>query len=98
MLKKNWASLIEEIETVYKFAVNCSEDILNYNPEFIDIDENIDVSAQLEAIISKLENGGKIGKLNLLLNKQMKAVINSCRVNGHIPSKSNDNKIDSPSI
>lgn len=92
MLKKNWASLIEEIETVYKFAVNCSEDILNYNPEFIDIDENIDVSAQLEAIISKLENGGKIGKLNLLLNKQMKAVINSCRVNGHIPSKSNEYK------
>ncbi|MFD3156742.1 DEAD/DEAH box helicase [Haloimpatiens sp. FM7330] len=92
MLKKNWINLINEIEKVYALSLACSEDILNYNPEFQDLDDNIDVKAQMDVIIRKLESGGKITKLNLLLNKQMKSLINSCRVNGHVPVKSNEYK------
>lgn len=91
-LKKNWITLIEEIEKVYNSAIECSEDILNYSPEFIDLDESIDVKAELDSIINKLEKGGKISKFTLLINKQMKSVINSMRVNGHIPTKSNEYK------
>ncbi|NFM15847.1 DUF559 domain-containing protein [Clostridium sporogenes] len=92
MLKKNWINLINEIERVYSLSLDCSEDILNYNPEFQDLDDNIDVKAHMDVIIRKLESGGKITKLNLLLNKQMKSFINSCRVNGHVPVKSNEYK------
>lgn len=89
-LKKSWINLISEIENVYKISLECSEDILNYNPEFKDLDEDIDAQEQLETIIKKLESGGKITRLNLLLNKKLKTFINSCRVNGHIPSKYNE--------
>ena len=92
ILKKNWLNLTNEVEKVYNLSLECSEDILNYNPEFKDLDGSIDVKTQLDAIIKKLESGGKIGKINLLLNKQMKVFINSCRVNGHVPVKSNEYK------
>ncbi|WP_252231886.1 AAA domain-containing protein [Clostridium sp. ZBS15] len=92
ILKKNWINLTNEIGRVYNLSLDFSEDILNYNPEFQDLDDNIDVKAQMDVIIRKLESGGKITKLNLLLNKQMKSFINSCRVNGHVPVKSNEYK------
>ncbi|WP_096516082.1 AAA domain-containing protein [Clostridium perfringens] len=92
VLKQNWIDLKNEINRVYKIALECSQDILNYNPEFKNLDDNIDVKAILDEIIKKLESGGKIRKINLLLNKQMKLFINSCRVNGHIPVKSKEYK------
>ncbi|KGN00298.1 hypothetical protein Z969_09985 [Clostridium novyi A str. 4570] len=92
-LKKSWINLINEIERVYNISLNCSEDILNYNPEFAELEEDIKPQEQLDAIIKKLESGGKINRLNLILNKKLKVFINSCRVNGHIPSKLNEYKV-----
>ena len=92
VLRQNWINLINQIDRVYKISLDCSHDILTYNPEFKDLDDNIDVKAQMDEIIKKLESGGKISKFNLILNKQMKLLINSCRVNGHIPVKSNEFK------
>lgn len=92
VLKKNWLTLINEIEKVYNLSMDCSETILEYNPEFENLDESIDVKSELDSIISKLESGGKITKLNLLFNKSMKSFINSCRVNGNIPNKTNEYK------
>jgi very-short-patch-repair endonuclease len=91
-LKKKWANLTDEIERVYNFSLDCSEDILNYNPEFKDLDDSIDIKEQFDTIIRKLESGGKITKFNLFFNKKMKSFINSCRVNGNIPVKSNEYK------
>lgn len=91
-LKKNWVNLINEIDNVYKLSISCSEQIINYNPKFIDLDISIDAKQQLEAIIEKLESGGKISRFNLLMNKSMKNLINSCMVNGHVPNKSNEYK------
>ena len=94
LLKKNWIKLIDEVEKVYNLSLDCSEDILNYNPEFKDLDKNnIDVKVQFDKIINKLENGGKVSRIYLLLNKQMKLVINSCRVNNRIPAKLNEFKV-----
>lgn len=92
VLKKNWITLINEIERVYNMSMDCSEVMLDYNPEFKDLDDSIDVKSELNSIISKLESGGKISRFNLLLNKSMKAFINSCRVNDKIPTKSNEFK------
>lgn len=91
-LKKNWENLINEVEKVYNTSIDCSEESIKYKPELLDLEENIDVKAQLDSIIRKLESGGKISKFDLLLNKQMKLFINSCRVNGRVPEKINEYK------
>lgn len=91
-LKKNWENLISEVDKVYNISLECEEDIINYNPEFKDLDENLDVRELLDSIINKLETGKKINKFDLLLNKKLKLFINSCRVNDRIPTKINEYK------
>lgn len=91
-LKNSWSLLINEINVTYKLSIDCSENILSYNPQFINIDPRTDIDSLLKSIIEKLENGGKITRANLLLNKSLKNFINSCRVNGNIPNKANEFK------
>ena len=91
-LKNSWISLINDIESTYKLSIDCSEDIFNYNPEFIHLDLKTDVNALLTSIIEKLESGGKITKISLFLNKSLKNFINACRVNGKIPTTLNEFK------
>lgn len=69
VLKKNWINLISEIEIVHQLSINCKEQIINYNPECVDLDPSIDVKQQLNSIIEKLESGGKLTRFNLLMNK-----------------------------
>jgi len=90
VLKNNWNNLIDEIERVYTQSVEFSEKRIKYNPEFIDLDESIDMNLQFDTIINKIKNGGKITKLNLFINKSMKKAIDLCRVNGDAPSKLNE--------
>ncbi|WP_099191960.1 AAA domain-containing protein [Tepidibacter mesophilus] len=92
VLKNNWISLINEIQETYKLYLDCSESILNYNPEFVGVDPKTDIKLSLKSIIEKLENGGKITKINLFFNKALKNFINACRVNGHIPTDINEFK------
>ena len=91
-LKKNWENLIVEVQKLYNISLECREEIINYNPEFKDLDEDLNVREMLDSIINKLESGKKISKFDLFLNKKMKMFINSCRVNGHIPTKLNEYK------
>ncbi|MBW9154727.1 AAA domain-containing protein [Clostridium estertheticum] len=91
-LKNSWSLLIDEINVTYKLSIDCLESILTYNPQFIDIELGSDVDSLLKSIIEKLENGGKITRANLFLNKPLKNFINACRVNGNVPTKTNEFK------
>ncbi|MGK0468809.1 AAA domain-containing protein, partial [Clostridium sp.] len=91
-LKNSWSLLIDEINVTYKLSIDCSESMLTYNPQFIDIELISDVDVLLKYIIEKLENGGKITRANLFLNKPLKNFINACRVNGNVPTKTNEFK------
>lgn len=84
-IKQNWINLVNEINSVYKMSLDISEEIIKYNPEFEPVDDKIDVRKQLQSIIDKLEAGGKISRLNLIMNSDMKKTINSCKVNGGTP-------------
>ncbi|MEG2868920.1 MAG: AAA domain-containing protein [Terrisporobacter sp.] len=86
VLKNNWLNLIKEINDVYKLSINVSEDILKYGPNLVGIDDKIDVQQQLDGIIERLQSGGKLSKVYLLLNQATKKFINCCRVNGNIPA------------
>lgn len=91
-IKQQWQNLVKEVNSVYNMSLDLSEQLLEYNPEFTSIDEKIDTKKQLELIIVKLENGGKINRLNLMFNSEMKATLNSCRVNGQVPRYLNEFK------
>ncbi|OBR90027.1 RecBCD enzyme subunit RecD [Clostridium ragsdalei P11] len=91
-IKQSWVNLINEVNDVYKMKLEISEEILEYNPEFEPVDDKIDVRKQLELIVNKLDAGGKITKLNLMFNSDMKTTINSCRINGSIPKHDNEYK------
>ncbi|MCY6485058.1 AAA domain-containing protein [Clostridium aestuarii] len=85
VLKQQWENLIKEIDEVYETAVNTSEIRIEFNPEFISLQENIDTKKCLDDIIARLESGGKIGRFSLMLNSRWKKTINSCRVNTNYP-------------
>ncbi len=84
-LKKNWQTLINEINKVYDLALNVSEDMLTYSPQISDSDCEIDIIQQLDNIITRLKSGGKLSKVYLLLNPNTKKFINICSVNGSTP-------------
>lgn len=90
--KKAWLKLVDHINYVYNLSLTSMEDIIKYNPQFKELEENIDLKLQLENIIKKIESGGKVTRFNLLLNSEMKIAINACRVNGVIPKKINEYK------
>lgn len=91
-IKRNWMNLVNDVNSVYKMRLDSSEEFLKYNPEFEPIDEKIDVIKQLELIIKKVEAGGKINRLNLILNSDMRTTINSCKVNSSTPKRLNEYK------
>lgn len=91
-IKQNWVNLVNEINSVYKMNLDISEEILKYSPEFEPVKDKINVRKQLESIVNKLEVGGKITRLNLILNSDMKTTINSCKVNGGTPKHINQYK------
>ncbi|GAA0742219.1 AAA domain-containing protein [Clostridium oceanicum] len=90
VVKKNWVNLVNEINNVYQMKLDISEEIFNYKPEFENIEDNLDMSKQLNTIINKLEASGKINRINLMFNPDMKKVINCCRVNGSTPKYINE--------
>lgn len=91
-IKQSWINLVNEVNEVCEMKGETAEEILKYNPEIQMANDKVDVRKQLELIINKLNAGGKINRLNLLLNSDMKVVINSCRVNGSIPRHINEYK------
>ena len=92
VLKKQWINLIYEVDKVYELSLEVSEQIIKYNPEIIHLEDKFNIKNQLEKIISKLETSGKVTRLDLMFNQDMKKAINNCRVNGKIPTTINEFK------
>jgi very-short-patch-repair endonuclease len=82
-----WDDLIGRIVEVVKAAGESLSLILAQGPQpaaEIQLDQQAVV---LEEIIEHLEAGGNLGKLNLMLRSEWKAVIDQSRVDGKRPSK-----------
>jgi very-short-patch-repair endonuclease len=69
-----------------------SKEMIKYNPEIKSFENKIDLRKQLTLIIDRLETNGKVTRLNLIINSDMKLAINSCRVNGNPPKYINEYK------
>ena len=86
--KQLWTQLIQQIQdtsvhaeklTVEKFGKNIQ--ILNQAPDFVEA---------MKQLLEKYKQGGKIGKLTLLFNKQLEIALNGATVNGQHPQNVED--------
>lgn len=84
--KKLWENLISEIDNLNKLFSHSREFILKYNPKINNIEALQNIDNTFLEIINKLENRGKITRVNLFLNKNIKNLIDSCNVNGKNPN------------
>lgn len=91
-LKGKWENLIKEIKEVYDLNLNLAEDIIKFTPEFIDLNL-VDVNNNLDVIINKLEAGGKLSGFYLFTNKEIKRLVNSCRINKSLPQSLEEFKL-----
>ena len=90
--KLQWVSLVEVINSVYKMRLDTSDEIIKYNPVIKVLPDKIDIRKQLVSIIHRIETDGKINRFDLLINSDLKTVINACRVNGDVPKYLNEYK------
>lgn len=88
--KEQWQSLIQTVKEVYQLSMAYADELLTYTPEIMALEPSLkplDVYAQIS---QKLQNTGKLSKMTLLLNPQMKTVIEKSRVKGRMPQTAED--------
>lgn len=86
--KQLWTQLIQQLQDTSVYAERLSAEkfgkdvqIFNTNPDFADT---------MKKLLEKYKQGGKIGKLTLLLNQQLKMALNGATVNGQQPQTVED--------
>ena len=86
--KELWTRLIDQIDKTCIFAEKLVSEkfgkdvvILNTEPEFYD---------SMQQLKDKYQQGGKIGKLTLFLNKRLEAALNGATINGEKPKNADD--------
>lgn len=89
--RKLWSDLIEQIQKtcIYAESLVAEEfgkkvNILNTEPEFANA---------VQQLLDKYNQGGKIGKLAIFLNKQLDIALNGATVNGQRPQNAEDCKL-----
>ena len=83
-----WLTLIRQIQDTRAFAENLTTEkfgkdvrILTQSPDFADA---------MQQLMSKYSQGGRIGKLALLFNKQLEIALNGATINGQKPQNAAD--------
>lgn len=83
--REKWQSLLSDVKEVYQLSMTYADEILAHQPEIIGLDDKIKPLDVYSQINQKLQSAGKLSKMTLLLNPQMKTVIQSSRINGRCP-------------
>ena len=84
--KEKWQSLISDVKEVYQLSQTYADELLSYKPEVLSLDDKIKPLDVYSQINQKLQSAGKLTKMTLLLNPQMKTVINASRINDRQPA------------
>ncbi len=89
--RQRWIRLIEQIKKTCDYAEKFTSDsfgkeiiIHNKEPEFVN---------DVKRVLEKYNHGWKIGKVTLLFNKQLNAVLNGVTINGQKPQNAEDCKL-----
>ena len=91
--KEQWQTLAAQIKEVYQLSLTYADEIMAYEPKILPIDEKIKPLDVYSQINQKLQSAGKLSKMTLLLNPQMKTVIQASRINNKQPETMQDFEI-----
>lgn len=83
--KEKWQSLVSDIKEVYQLSMTYADEILAREPQILPVDSKIKPLDVYSQINQKLQGGGKLSKMMLLFNPQIKAVVGASRINGRQP-------------
>ncbi|MGL4737893.1 MAG: AAA domain-containing protein [Cellulosilyticaceae bacterium] len=83
--KEQWLTLAAQINEVYEFGLKHADELMAYAPSLGLLDPKMNAETLCEQLIQKIQGSGKVSKVLLLLNPQMKALIQASRVNGKQP-------------
>lgn len=83
--KEQWQTLAVQIKEVYQLSLTYADEIMAYEPTLLPIDEKIKPLDLYSQITQKLQSAGKLSKVTLLLNPQMKTLIQASRISGKQP-------------
>lgn len=83
--KEQWQTLAAQIKEVYQLSLTYADEMMAYEPKILPIDEKIKPLDLYSQINQKLQSSGKLSKMTLLLNPQMKTLIQASRINNKQP-------------
>ncbi|MHC1748295.1 MAG: AAA domain-containing protein [Cellulosilyticaceae bacterium] len=83
--KEQWQTLAMQIREVYQLSLTYADEMMTFEPKILPIDGKIKPLDLYSQINQKLQNGGKLSKMTLLLNPQMKTLIQASRVGNKQP-------------
>lgn len=83
--KEQWRSLAINIKEIYQLNLTYADELMNYEPQVLGLDDKIKPLDVYSQINQKLQDAGKLSKMTLLLNPHMKTVIAASRINGRCP-------------
>lgn len=88
--KEQWQTLAMQIKEAYQLSLAYADEMMAYEPHILPIDEKIKPLDIYSQINQKLQSAGKLSKMTLLLNPQMKTVIQASRVGNKQPETMKD--------
>ncbi len=83
--REKWQSLINDVRELYQLSTTYADALLTYEPSVTLQDDHIKPLDVYSDINQRLQGGGKLSRITLFLNPQMKTVIEASRVNGRVP-------------
>lgn len=88
--KEQWQTLAVQIKELYQLSLTYADEMMAQEPQISPIDDKLKPLDLYSQINQKLQNSGKLSKMTLLLNPQMKTIIAASRVNGKQPETMQD--------
>ena len=86
--KQLWIRLIQQIQNTSVYAEKLTVEKFGKDVQILSQDPNF--AEAMKQLLEKYKQGGKIGKLTLLFNKQLEAALNGATVNGLQPQTAED--------
>jgi len=86
--KQLWTRLIEQIQKNCAYAEKLA--VKKFGKDIRIFNQEVDFANAMEQLLDKYSQGGKIGKLALLFNKQLEVALNGATINGQQPESVED--------
>lgn len=88
--KEQWQTLAVQIKELYQLSLTYADEMMALEPQIAKVDDKLKPLDLYSQINQKLQSAGKLSKITLLLNPQMKTIIQASRVGNKQPETMQD--------